>query len=70
MPSVLTELFTGENRFVLRISVLAALGGLLFGYDTGVVGGSLPLIGKALHIGSGGKSWITGSLLLGASRAR
>ncbi|MHB1568702.1 MAG: sugar porter family MFS transporter [Solirubrobacteraceae bacterium] len=66
MPRFLKDIFTGENRFVLRISVLAALGGLLFGYDTGVVGGALPLIGKALHLSSSGKSWITGSLLLGA----
>ncbi|MGH2876895.1 MAG: MFS transporter, partial [Solirubrobacteraceae bacterium] len=66
MPSFLVEIFTGENRFVLRISLLAALGGLLFGYDTGIVGGALPLIGKALHLGSGGEAWVTGSLLLGA----
>ncbi len=66
MPRFLTEVFAGENRLVLRISLLAALGGLLFGYDTGVVGGALPLIGKALNLGPGGKSWVTGSLLLGA----
>ncbi|MGH2913505.1 MAG: sugar porter family MFS transporter [Solirubrobacteraceae bacterium] len=66
MPEFLTEIFTGENRFVLRISLLAALGGFLFGYDTGIVGGALPLIGKALHLDAGGKSWVTGSLLLGA----
>ncbi|MGH2871439.1 MAG: MFS transporter, partial [Solirubrobacteraceae bacterium] len=64
--SFLSEIVTGENRFVLRISLLAALGGLLFGYDTGVVGGALPLITKALHLGAGGESWVTGSLLLGA----
>lgn len=66
MLQFLKEVSAGENRFVLRISLLAALGGFLFGYDTGVVGGALPLIGKALHLGAGGKSWVTGSLLLGA----
>jgi sugar porter (SP) family MFS transporter len=54
------------NRFVVRIAVLAALGGFLFGYDTGVVSGALPYMTKALHLGSFGQSWVVGSLLLGA----
>ena len=55
-----------NNRFVLGISLLAALGGFLFGYDTGVVGGALPLITHRLHLSSNQESWVTGSLLLGA----
>jgi sugar porter (SP) family MFS transporter len=56
----------GRNRFVLRISLLAALGGFLFGYDTGVVGGALPLIRTDLKLSEAGEAWVTGSLLLGA----
>lgn len=55
-----------SNRFIAGIAVLAALGGFLFGYDTGVVSGALPYISKSLHIGSFGQSWVVGSLLLGA----
>jgi sugar porter (SP) family MFS transporter len=55
-----------NNRFALGIAILAALGGFLFGYDTGVVGGALPLITHKLHLDAGGESWVTGSLLLGA----
>jgi len=55
-----------NNRFALGIAILAALGGFLFGYDTGVVGGALPLITHKLHLTTGGESWVTGSLLLGA----
>jgi hypothetical protein len=36
------------------------LRGFLFGYETGAVGGALPLIGRSLHIGDLGKSWVTG----------
>lgn len=66
MPSFLKQVTARDNRFVLRISLLAALGGFLFGYDTGVVGGALPLITNRLHLSSGEESWVTGSLLLGA----
>jgi len=66
MPGFVKQVTARNNRFALRISLLAALGGFLFGYDTGVVGGALPLISKHLHLDSGGESWVTGSLLLGA----
>ena len=54
------------NRFIAGIAVLAALGGFLFGYDTGVVGGAAPYIKKSMGIGAFGESWVVGSLLLGA----
>jgi MFS family permease len=66
VPDVLREMFGRQNRFITLIAVLAALGGLLFGYDTGVVGGAAPYIKKSLGIGSFGESWVVGSLLLGA----
>lgn len=55
-----------SNRFIAGIAILAALGGFLFGYDTGVVSGALPYISKDLNIGTFGQSWVVGSLLLGA----
>lgn len=54
------------NRFVAGIALLAALGGFLFGFDTGVVGSAEPYFSVALHTGSLGESWVVGSLLLGA----
>ena len=38
------------TRFVYMISITAALAGLLFGIDTGVISGALPFIDKSFNI--------------------
>ena len=45
--SFLREVFGTNNRFVTRIALLAALGGFLVDYDTGVISGALPYITRA-----------------------
>src|ERR1700733_11219591 len=52
-------------QFVL-ISVTAALGGLLFGYDTGVISSALLFIRTEFHLSSGGQSLVAGIVLAGA----
>ncbi|MFI0451623.1 sugar porter family MFS transporter [Actinomadura sp. 6N118] len=64
MPGYVRE--ASRNPFVLKISMLAALGGLLFGYDTGVISGALLYIKEDLHAGSLAQSWIVAGLLAGA----
>ncbi len=66
MAGFARELLRGGNRFVLRISLVAALGGFLFGYDTGVISGALLFIKGDLGAGQLGQQWVVGSLLLGA----
>ncbi len=62
----LKEALSGRNRFVLRLALVAALGGFLFGYDTGVISGALPFIDKDLGGGEFNEQAFVGSLLIGA----
>ncbi|RSO44107.1 MFS transporter [Streptomyces sp. WAC 06725] len=59
----------GRNakRFILAIAAIAALGGALFGYDTGVVSGALPYMERHFGLSSLGEGVITSALLIGAA---
>ncbi|MCE3556178.1 sugar porter family MFS transporter [Pseudonocardia sp. RS11V-5] len=57
---------SGRNRFVTGIALLAALGGFLFGYDTGIIGQALPFIQDEFHPGTLASSWIVAAILIGA----
>lgn len=53
--------------FVLRVAAVAAIGGFLFGYDTGVIGGALLYIKQDLNAASDFEQQsIVASLLVGA----
>jgi len=67
MPGFVRTAASGRNPFVLKISIIAAVGGLLFGYDTGVISGALLYIHDDLHPSTVAESWIVASLLLGAA---
>lgn len=54
------------NGLLVRISVIAAIGGLLFGYDTGVISGALLYLKDDLHANDFEQQAIVSSLLLGA----
>ena len=60
------ELRRGKSGTLVRVSAIAAIGGLLFGYDTGVISGALLYIKDDLHAGTGAQQWIVSTLLLGA----
>ena len=50
----------------MRVCLIAAIGGLLFGYDTGVISGALLYIKSDLHAGSFEQEAIVAAVLLGA----
>jgi sugar porter (SP) family MFS transporter len=56
----------GNRRFVYVVASVAALGGLLFGYDTGIISGALLFIAKDFQLNPFLEGFIVSSLLLGA----
>src|SRR6202012_5583674 len=51
---------------VLLISVIAATGGLLFGFDTGVISGALPFLKEYWQLSDSSIELITTTVLIGA----
>lgn len=56
-----------EQRRLDLVAVVATFGGLLFGYDTGVINGALDPLKKDMGFGPVGEGFVTGSLLIGAA---
>ena len=53
------------NPYVIMISVVAALGGLLFGFDTAVISGTINFIQPYFGLSEAGLGWTVSSLLFG-----
>lgn len=52
-----------SGRFLTKLTVIATLGGLLFGYDTGVISGALLYIKDDLQLSAFGEATVVSSLL-------
>ncbi len=57
----------GSINFVVRVSLVAALGGLLFGYDTGVINGAIGPLTDHFALDTAEKGWATGCALIGCA---
>ncbi len=57
-----------KKRFhVYKVTLVAALAGLLFGLDLGVISGALPFIKPALQLSITSESWVVSAALFGAA---
>ena len=54
-----------KKSFLLLITAVSALGGLLFGYDTGVINGAQFYLSKYFLLTDGMKGWVVSSALIG-----
>jgi major inositol transporter-like SP family MFS transporter len=52
-----------HNRFLIKLTVISTLGGLLFGYDTGVISGALLYMKTDLHLTTLSEAIVVSSLL-------
>ena len=57
----------GSAVYVFLVCVVAALGGLLFGYDTGVINGAIGPLKAHFILSARAEGWATGCALLGCA---
>lgn len=57
----------GVNRgFLAKISLVAGLGGLLYGYDMGVIAAAMVFLRTSFHLSTQAESWVVSIVLVGA----
>lgn len=54
------------KMFAARAAIIASIGGLLFGYDIGVVEGALPLLRNDMHLNFGQQDMVVAVMVGGA----
>jgi sugar porter (SP) family MFS transporter len=56
-----------QKSYLYRIALVAALAGLLFGLDLGVISGALPFIKEHLQLSMNAEGWVVSSVLFSAA---
>jgi SP family arabinose:H+ symporter-like MFS transporter len=55
----------GNLKYLMLLTIVAALGGLLFGYDTAVISGAVGFLQAHFQLSAGLKGWAASSALIG-----
>lgn len=66
MHKFFTKFFAKNNMMLYFIAAIAGMGGLLMGYDTGVISGALLFIKEEWALSAMSQGWIVSSVLIGA----
>src|ERR1700754_1011772 len=56
-----------NSRFIWLVSGIAAVGGLLFGYDTAIISGTIAPIKNYFKLNDMGLGWAVGCILIGCA---
>lgn len=67
MPDNKKQRRTSNKAMTFFVCFLAALAGLLFGLDIGVIAGALPFIAKEFSVTAHQQEWIVSSMMFGAA---
>ncbi|SFN07685.1 MFS transporter, SP family, galactose:H+ symporter [Izhakiella capsodis] len=67
MPDYKKTSKTSNKAMTFFVCFLAALAGLLFGLDIGVIAGALPFIAKEFTVNAHQQEWIVSSMMFGAA---
>ena len=67
LPNVLTTEATVNRRYVYLISAIAALGGVLFGFDLVIISGTVPFFTRYFNLNEFETGWAVGCINLGAA---
>ncbi|KPK40318.1 MAG: MFS transporter [Phycisphaerae bacterium SG8_4] len=67
MSDQLSNQDKGSVAYVMQVCLVAALGGLLFGYDTGVINGAIGPLKAHFTLDARAEGWATGCALLGCA---
>src|SRR4029453_3823913 len=55
-----------HTGFLIKLTIISTLGGLLFGYNPGVISGALPFLVDDLNLSTVQEATVVSSLLFGA----